>query len=101
MLVFVSYLQLTYTALIRAQARVWPSKMCSRCELECREVCEEKETALRRGVLEKLESVKTVERVGGGGDLTELNGEGGLTLGPVGHHHPKTSHGNGIVCCVV
>lgn len=55
----------TYMALIRAQARARPSKMCSRCELECREVYEEKETALRRGVLEKLESVKTVERIGG------------------------------------
>lgn len=33
-----------------------------------------KETALRRGVLEKLESVKTVER--DRGEPTELNGEG-------------------------
>lgn len=65
----------TYTALIRVQARARPSKMCSRCELECWEVCEEKKkNSTPQGCTGETWVSENCRK--DRGDLTELNGEG-------------------------
>lgn len=88
----------TCTALIRAQARARPWKMCSRCELECRKGLWRKRIGTPQGCTGETRVSENSRQDRGG--VWQNKMERGLTLSPVGHHHPKISNGNDVVCCL-
>lgn len=64
----------TCTALIRAQARARPWKMCSRCELECRKGLWRKRIGTPQGCTGETRVSENSQQDGGGFDRTKWRG---------------------------